>query len=49
MALDSLYGMGPERYRRYAEEIEAITPDDVQAVARRILDFDRETVVQVGP
>lgn len=49
MALDSLYGMGPERYRRYAEEIEAITPDDVQAVARRILDFDRERVVQVGP
>lgn len=49
MALDTLYGLGPERFLRYADELEAVTPDDVQAVARRLLDFERETVVQVGP
>lgn len=49
MALDTLYGLGTERYLRYADELEAITAYDVQAVARRLLDFERETVVQVGP
>ncbi len=49
MALDACYGMGPEQYLRYADEIEAVTADDVLEVARRVLDFDKQTLVTVGP
>lgn len=49
MALDTCYGLGPQKYLRYAEEIEAVTAEDVLEVARRVLDFDKETLVVVGP
>lgn len=49
MALDACYGLGPEKYLRYADEMEAVTADDVLEVARRVLDFDKETLVTVGP
>jgi zinc protease len=49
MALDALYGLGAEAYRRYADEVAAITARDVQAVAQRVLDFDRCALSVVGP
>jgi zinc protease len=49
MALDACYGLGPEKYLRYAEELEAVTATDVLEVARRVLDFGSETLVTVGP
>lgn len=49
MALDACYGLGPEKYLRYADEMESVTPDDVLEVARRVLDFGKETLVTVGP
>lgn len=49
MALDACYGLGPEKYLRYADEMESVTAQDVLAVARRVLDFGKETLVTVGP
>lgn len=49
MALDACYGLGPEKYLRYADEMESVTADDVLEVAHRVLDFGRETLVTVGP
>ncbi|MER2561198.1 MAG: pitrilysin family protein [Myxococcaceae bacterium] len=49
MALDACYGLGPEKYVRYADEMESVTADDVLEVARRVLDFGKETLVTVGP
>ncbi|MBL8934674.1 MAG: insulinase family protein, partial [Archangium sp.] len=49
MALDACYGLGPEKYLRYADEMESVTANDVLEVARRVLDFGKETLVTVGP
>lgn len=49
MALDACYGLGPEKYLRYADEMESVTADDVLEVAHRVLDFGKETLVTVGP
>lgn len=49
MALDTCYGLGPENYLGYAKEIDAVTADDVLALANALIDFDRETLVTVGP
>jgi zinc protease len=49
MALDACYGLGPERYLRYGDEIDAVTAADVQAIARRIIAFEKEVLVTVGP
>lgn len=49
MALDACYGLGAEHYRRYAEEIAAVTADEVREVARKVIDFDRSALVIVGP
>jgi zinc protease len=49
MALDALYGLGAEAYRRYGDEISAVTAADVQAVARRVIDFERCALSVVGP
>jgi zinc protease len=49
LALDALYGLGAEAYRRYADEVSAITARDVQEVARRVIDFDRCALSIVGP
>ncbi|MBL9036997.1 MAG: insulinase family protein [Archangium sp.] len=48
-ALDALYGLGADRFTRYEEEIGSVTIDAVRDVARRIIDFERETVAVVGP
>lgn len=49
LALDHLYGLGAEPFIRYAEEIFAVTAEDVEEVARRVIDFDREALAIVGP
>jgi zinc protease len=49
LALDTCYGLGPEASARYPEEIAAVTADDVQEVARRVVDFERSALVVVGP
>jgi zinc protease len=49
MALDTCYGLGPENYLGYAKEIEAVTARDVLELANALIDFDRETLVTVGP
>ncbi len=49
LALEYLYGLGSESLHRYAQEIEAVTAADVQEAARRVIDFDREALVVVGP
>lgn len=49
MALDTCYGLGPEAYRHYAEQIAAVTAEEVRDVARRVIDFDKEALAVVGP
>jgi zinc protease len=49
LALEYLYGLGTDALRRYAEEIDAVTADDVLEAARRVVDLDRETLAIVGP
>jgi len=49
MALDSLYGLGPDASRRYAAQVEAVTKDDVLRVARRVVDLDCATLAVVKP
>jgi zinc protease len=48
IALDGLYGLGPEAHYRFAEQISAVTPQDVHRVARRILTLDAYTLSIVG-
>jgi zinc protease len=48
MALNELYGLGHLAHRRYTERVEAVSPDDVLRVARRVLSGARVTAV-VGP
>lgn len=49
MALDEVYGVGAENYRQYQERVRAVTAEDVQNVARRIIDFDRSVTTLVSP
>ena len=49
MALDTCYGLGPDASSHYAEQIAAVTVDEVRDVARRVIDFEREALVVVGP
>ena len=49
MALDAAYGLGADRYLRYADEIAAVTAEQVQDVARRLIDFDKSALAIVGP
>lgn len=48
VALDSLYGLGPDADRRYAERVRAVTRDDLLRVARRVLRLDAATTAVVG-
>ena len=51
LALEELtgrYQKDPEYYREYAARINAVTVDDVQRVARRLLDPDKMTFLVVG-
>ncbi len=49
MALDHCYGLGAERFLRYAEEVTRVTAEEVGEVARRVLDPAREALAVVGP
>lgn len=49
MALDTCYGLGPEALSHYEAQIAAVTADDVRDVACRVIDFEREASVVVGP
>jgi zinc protease len=49
IGLDVCYGLGVETFLRYADEIGAVTAEQVQDVAQRVLTFDRSALVIVGP
>lgn len=49
IALDSLYGLGPDAEQRYVEAVSAVTAEDVQRVARQVLRLDAYTLSIVEP
>jgi zinc protease len=49
LALDTAYGLGFDNFEHYDEHIQAVTADDVQRVARRVIQLDRAVVAVVGP
>ncbi|MBK6847974.1 MAG: insulinase family protein [Proteobacteria bacterium] len=49
MAFDELYGLGYASYRRYADEVSAVTAEQLRAVARRYLVEQRRVVAIVRP
>ncbi len=49
LALDQCYGLGLENFVHYAERVSAVTMQDVQDVARRVIDLDRCALAVVGP
>jgi zinc protease len=48
IALDSLYGLGPDADRRYVERVRAVSRADALRVARRILRLDLATTAIIG-
>ena len=48
-ALDELYGLGYDRYTRYAAEIDKVTASDVQRVAQELLDLERCVITVLAP
>jgi zinc protease len=49
IALDALYGLGPDSDRSYTEHIENVTREDVLRVAERVLRLDAYTLACVRP
>ncbi len=49
MALNELYGLGFNFSARYAQEINKVTVDQVEAIAQKILNPDAYVLVRVGP
>ncbi len=49
IALDVIYGLGAGNWEGYAERIERVTAEQVQQMARRILDLDRAAIVVTTP
>jgi zinc protease len=49
IALDALYGLGPDAAERYPEEVLAVTPDDVLRVARRVIQLGSYTLAAITP
>jgi zinc protease len=49
LALDTCYGMNLENFLHYSERIAAVTAEDVQAVARSVIDFNHSALAIVGP
>jgi zinc protease len=49
LALDAAYGLGPDHFLHYAERVAAVRAQDVQEVARRVVDFERSALAVVGP
>jgi zinc protease len=49
MALDAAYGLGADRYLRYADEVGSVTLEQVQRVAAKVIDFEKSALAVVGP
>lgn len=49
LAFNELYGLGARAHQRYAETIMAVSPEDMQRVARRYFHPDNYTLSVVGP
>ena len=49
LALDGLYGLGPENNQQYTARVDAVTQADVMRVARRIVTLDAYTEAVVEP
>jgi len=49
IALDALYGLGPDAHCRWTDHIAAVTPEDLLRVARRVLCLDAYTLAIVRP
>jgi zinc protease len=49
IAFHEAYGLGHDEYRRYASAVEAVTPADVQRVAREYFDWDTAVIATVRP
>ena len=49
MALDTIYGLGPDRWEGYEARIDAVTAEQVQQMAQRLLDLKRSAVVVTTP
>jgi zinc protease len=49
IALDSIYGLGPDHTESYPSQIAQITPEDVLRVSRRIFRLEASTVSAVHP
>ncbi|HEB90391.1 MAG TPA: insulinase family protein [Deltaproteobacteria bacterium] len=49
IALDSIYGLGPDHSERYPEELARVTPEDVLRVAQRVFRPDAHTISSVHP
>jgi zinc protease len=49
LALDTCYGVGLDNFLHYSERVAKVTAEDVQAVARKVIDFDRVAMAVVGP
>jgi zinc protease len=49
VALDAIYGLGPDFDRRYAERVAAVTRDDLLRVARRLVRLDAATIATIRP
>lgn len=49
IALDHCYGIGAEDFLSYAEQISAVTAEDLRAAAERVIDFRRSALAIVGP
>lgn len=47
LSLDSLYGMGADRHLDYEKKIEAVTLEDVNRVAHRLIQLDKPVVAIV--
>lgn len=49
IALDVIYGLGARDWEMYEEKIQAVTAEQVQQMARRLLDLERSAVVVTTP
>ena len=49
MSLDELYGLGFDHYQRYPQEIEKVTKEDVNRVAKKYINLESYAVAIVRP
>ncbi len=49
IGFDELYGIGWDEYKKYPEEIFAVTKEDIMNSARKYIDLDKYTLVIVRP